>query len=145
MSAKQFINDLKENERVESPFLIKEKNLLRFRNKKGQYLQVLLADCSGEIEGRLWDKVDELEKLFHNGEIIFVKGTALFYQSNLQIKIEDLRKASADEVALSCFVPVSSRPLNEMHEEFIAMVANMKKSPLHCFFLFLSRRKQLIW
>lgn len=55
MNNKQFINELRENEQVESPFLIKEKNLLNFRSIKGKYLHVLLGDRSGEMEGRMWD------------------------------------------------------------------------------------------
>jgi 3'-5' exoribonuclease len=131
MNNKQFINELRENEQVESPFLIKEKNLLNFRSIKGKYLHVLLGDRSGEMEGRMWDNAEELDKLFHNGEIVFVNGSVVSYQDSLQIKIEGLRKVSANEVDFSCFVAESSRPINEMHEEFMAMVANMKQGPLH--------------
>ena len=128
---KQFTAELKEGDIVESTFLVREKNLLNFRKKNGQYLHLLLADRSGEIEAKLWDHADDLEKVFHRGSLVMVKGTVVAYLDSLQIKIDDLHLANDNEIDLTSFVALSDRPVPNMQEELALIVSDMQPGPLN--------------
>ena len=127
---KQFISDLNEGDIVESVFVVREKNLLNFRKKSGQYLHLLLADRSGEIESNLWDDAEELNKVFHRGSTIFIKGIVVSFLDSLQITIEDFRIANDDEIDLTFFIPESCRSIPDMQEELDSVEANMQEGPL---------------
>ncbi len=56
---KTFIHEIKENENVDSLFLVREKS--SGLTKTGNvYLKLKLGDRSGEIEGRIWTSVEPL-------------------------------------------------------------------------------------
>ena len=48
---KQFVRDRVPNARVTSVFAVKSKSLASFRNKPGQYMNLVLCDRTGEIKG----------------------------------------------------------------------------------------------
>ena len=44
-------------------------------------------DRSGEIEGRIWDRVDELSMLFERNDFILAAGKASVYLGKMQLVI----------------------------------------------------------
>ena len=81
---KTFINEIKENENVDSFFLVKEK--FSGTTKTGNaYLKLKLLDRSGEIEGRIWTSVDLLAESFEKDDFIHLKGKAVSFQERLQL------------------------------------------------------------
>ena len=64
---KAYINKIKENENVDSSFLVKEKS--SGVTKTGNaYLKLKLGDSTGEIEGRIWTSVEN----FISGDSTFM-------------------------------------------------------------------------
>ncbi len=76
---------------------------LRSKTDGSAYLALVLADRSGQIEGRLWEAATAGE--FAQGDVIKLRGTVCRYNEKLQIKIEKIRRAEPDEYTLSDFVP----------------------------------------
>jgi 3'-5' exoribonuclease len=93
---KQFISDLREGERVNSPFLLKKKELGKTKNDK-PYLRLAFADKTGLIEGRLWDMAEVIDTRIKTGQAVVVKGVVDLWRSNTQIKVDDVFPASDDE------------------------------------------------
>jgi 3'-5' exoribonuclease len=60
---KIFVEQIRERDWVESPFLVRDKITAMAKNGK-PYLTLKLIDRSGEVEGRVWDRVDEFTERF---------------------------------------------------------------------------------
>ncbi len=133
---KQYISDLKDRDSVDAPFMVKEKTMAMAKNGK-PYMNLKFMDKSGEIDGKLWDNVDELDKVFRKGDFIAVKGTASLYMGKMQLVAKEIRPLDEDGIDLADFVPVSPVPLAEMKAELESVVASISnihlKSLMDCF------------
>lgn len=119
---KQFITDLAPNTRVESTFAVRSSALASFRNKPGQYLNITLADRTGEIVGRAWDNAEALAPVLSSGNIVRVIGRVEEYQGKLQVIVQQAEVCEPREVELPDYIPASKRDPMEMMEEVDAAV-----------------------
>ena len=72
---KQYIAELKDRDIVDAPFMVKEKTMAMAKNGK-PYMNLKFMDKSGEVDGKLWDNVDELDKQFQRGDFVHIGGPA---------------------------------------------------------------------
>lgn len=93
---KKFIKDLRVGERIHSIFLLKSKELLKTKYDKS-YLKLFLSDKTGEIEARVWEEAEQMDKEINCGQGVSVRGTVESWQNNIQLKVEGIRKALKDE------------------------------------------------
>lgn len=124
-----YINHISENDLVEGVFWVKEKAMPLSR-AGNPYLRVRLADRTGEIEGRIWDGVEEFADLFERDDFIRIKAQATSYQDKVQLNIKSLTKAEADEVSLDEFLPSSLRDPDEMLGELVAIAQGIENQYL---------------
>jgi 3'-5' exoribonuclease len=103
---KVFVTDIRERDQVESLFLVRDKITAMAKNGK-PYLTLKLMDKTGELEGRLWDRVDELSARFERDDFILVRGKASSYLGKMQLIIQELEKIEEQQVALGDFLPVA--------------------------------------
>ena len=70
---KMYASQIKENENVDSVFLVKEKvsGITRTGNP---YLKLKLGDRSGEMEGRIWTSAETFAESFQRDDFVRVKG-----------------------------------------------------------------------
>ncbi len=115
--AKQMVSELEVNQPVAAPFVVKDKSLLRFRSKPGQYLALVVGDRSGEIPARVWDNAEEIASRFQIGDVVKVRGRAEEYQGQCQIVIQELRCCEPSEYDQADFVKTSARPPAEMLQQ----------------------------
>jgi 3'-5' exoribonuclease len=113
-----FIKEIRENDIVEGVFWVKEKATPLSRSG-APYLRVRLADRTGEIEGRVWDGVEEFAELFERDDFIRIKAQATSYQERVQLNIRSIKKVKDTEVSLDEFLPSSLRDPEEMLAELI--------------------------
>ncbi|MBE0502845.1 MAG: HD domain-containing protein [Desulfuromonadales bacterium] len=126
---KVFVEQIRERDVIESPFLVRDKTLAMAKNGK-PYMTVKLIDRSGEIEGRIWDRVDEFDAVFDRDDFIVVHGKASTYLNKKQLIISQLRKISEEEIELADFLPVSPRDSDEMCNELKTLVASLRDPSL---------------
>lgn len=93
---KKFIKDLGVGERIHSTFLLKSKEMLKTKHGK-PYLKLFLSDKTGEIEARMWEEAEQMDKEICSGDIVAARGTVESWQNNIQLKVEGIRKALDDE------------------------------------------------
>ena len=124
-----FINQIRENDLVEGVFWVKEK-AMPFTRTGTPYLRVRLSDRTGEIEGRIWDGVEEFADLFEREDFIQIKAQATSYQDQVQLNIKSLKKSGMDEVCLEDFLPASERDPDEMLGELIGIAQGMEDKHL---------------
>jgi 3'-5' exoribonuclease len=120
---KQFANQIQERDWVETVFLVRDKNLGMAKNGK-PYLTLKLMDRSGEMEGRVWDRADELAAQFERDDFIRVAGKASVYMGKMQLIIQELTRLEEGVVELADFLPVAARPGDEMVAELRQRVAS---------------------
>lgn len=119
------IKDLKDKEVVQGHFLVREKQILK--DKKGNaYFNLYLSDRTGRLNARMWDRIDELNHHFEEGDFIWAKGHVQLFQSRLQLIVHDLRRADDAEVNLEDFLLKSVRPIDEMWQELLGFVSSLK-------------------
>lgn len=121
---KQYIAELKDRDAVESVFMVKEKTMAMAKNGK-PYMNLKFMDKSGELDGKLWDNVDELDKVFQKGDFVHIRGTASLYMGKMQLVAKEIRRLDEEGVDLADFMPVSPVPLAEMKAELAQVVGSL--------------------
>ena len=99
-----FVKDIRENQKLESTFLVKHQGIARTRTGN-PYLNLTLGDTTGEIEGKVWDHAEPLAQRFQKDDFIRVQATAVTYQNALQLTISSLTRCSSSEIDITDFLP----------------------------------------
>ena len=70
------------------------------------YLNLILGDKTGQIEGRIWDPSDpRIAKVFERGDIVKARGCASKFDDRLQMKVDQLRLALPGEADKTDLLP----------------------------------------
>ena len=110
---KTYINEIKENDHVDSLFLVREKSL-SITKSGNAYLKLTLVDRTGEIEGRIWTSADLLSGLFEKDDFVQVKGKAASFQDHLQLNITHIDRVEEGGVLFSDFFPMTEKDIDAM-------------------------------
>ena len=124
-----FINQIRENDLVEGVFWVKEKSMPTTRTGS-PYLRVRLSDRTGEMEGRIWEGVEEFADLFEREDFIQIKAQATSYQDQVQLNIKALKKVGVAEVSLEDFLPASEKDPEEMLADLIGIAQSIENPHL---------------
>jgi 3'-5' exoribonuclease len=124
-----FVADIRENQPVDCVFLVTAKKHGVTKGGNG-YLTVRLLDRSGEIEGRIWERAEELGKGFDKNDFVRVRGQATLYQGRIQVRVQDVIKMEEKEVASEDFLPKSKNDPEAMAVELMAILKGMKNPHL---------------
>jgi len=124
-----YVNQIGERDQVETVFLVRDRIQAMARNGK-PYMTLKLMDNTGEIEARVWDRVDEFARLFDKNDFLHVSGRGNLYMGKMQLVVQQLRKVSEEDVDLADFLPVSKRSFTEMREELDQLLASMSDGPM---------------
>ena len=122
---KIYAEDIKENENIETTFLVKDKKLAVGKTGKS-YLVVNLMDKTGELEGREWNDAERFSTLFKADDFVKVKGVVVSYMGKLQLKILNIKKIDDSEVKLEDFSPVAKRDFDDMFSELKGIVNSIE-------------------
>lgn len=109
---------------ITSFFVVMSKEV-RTRRDGGAYVQFLLADRTGLIQGKLWEK-PELGEPIQPDQHVKVEGRINEYQQRLEIAITRLRIATAEEVDPADFLPASSRSIDIMWAELAEIIERVE-------------------
>lgn len=120
-----YVAQIKERDQVNGQFLVREKTTAMAKNGK-PYMTLKLMDRTGEVEGRVWDRVEELSGLFDQDDFVRVTGKASVYLGKMQLVVQRLEKIAEQEVDLGDYLPVSSRPVEEMLAELRQLVTSLE-------------------
>jgi 3'-5' exoribonuclease len=119
---KQFVKEIKDRDQVNAVFLVKDKILAMAKNGK-PYMNLRLMDKSGDIEAKVWDNTELLDKQFDKDDFVKVRGKASVYMNKMQVVIAEIGKVPEEEVVLADFLPESQRDGAGMRRELIDTVA----------------------
>ncbi len=129
MQKTRFVKDLKEGEPVRDLFLVANKAMLT-SNAGKPYLTLQLRDRTGQIEGRVWDRAEEIGKRFDRDEVVEVSGSAIAYQGRVQLKVHDVRREEGGTKDLTEFLPVTKKGIEPLWKTLQGYVAGVKDKDL---------------
>lgn len=93
--------EIRPGDQVSDWFRVTEARLAPFRDgQKGQYLQVMLADRSGQVEARLWEGAEEAAGWLAPGDIVRVEARAKLYQERIRLRLDSLEPAGDQALPL---------------------------------------------
>jgi 3'-5' exoribonuclease len=101
---KVYAKDLREKDPVNTVFRVTKKERVTARSGK-MFLSVVLVDKSGEIDARVFDKVEALESTFSTGDYVLVRGSVIGFHGKSQVVIEALEKLDPEPLDPKEFEP----------------------------------------
>lgn len=122
----KYIESLREGERVNEIYLCKAKQSALTKAGK-PYDSLVLQDKTGTLDAKIWEPgsvgIDEFDSL----DYIAVMGDITSFQGNLQLNVKRVRKVEEGEYEPKDYLPVSTRDIEEMYTELLAMIASVKQ------------------
>ncbi len=129
IQSRVLVKDLKEKETINSVFLVKEKNVGVGKTGK-PFMSIVLGDNTGNIDGRIWDQVEEYNKEFETGDIILVKGSVQVFQNRKQLIISKITRQELSTFQLADFVLSSSKSPDDMFAELVIFAKEIQNEHL---------------
>ncbi len=122
---KKYVKEIKDKERVESPFLITKKDSGVSKAGKA-YLILKLQDKTGEMDARVWDRAEEMAQTFDKDDVVIVKGSGNEYQGSVQLNVSSIIPLSDGDYDLRDFMPASERPSEDMMADLEVIISAME-------------------
>lgn len=122
-----FVRDIKEKQKVSATFLVRSKTTPL--NKKGDpYINLLLSDRTGDIEGRVWENVQEISERFEPGDVVLADAIAQSYQGKMQLRVNNISRVEKGDYRIEDFLPVSPVPIPKLWDE-VKQILNSISEP----------------
>ena len=103
-------------------FLVLAKQQRTTKSNK-PYLNLILGDKTGQLEGRVWDPGDpRIGKDVDQGDIVKARGSVARFDDRLQMKGDQLRKAAAGEADRTDLLPSTEYDVNDLWRQLQACV-----------------------
>ena len=114
-----YISDLRTNQDLTSYFIVKNVAVKVGSNRKA-YLDLLLADKTGEISAKKWDIADEelpgLEKI-KEGSVIKVRALVTEWNGMKQLRVTRIRQTSAEDgIVMADYIKAAPEDAGEMYD-----------------------------
>lgn len=131
----RFIADYKTNEDITTYLLVKSIAIKVGSNKKA-YLDLLLGDNSGEINGKKWDIADEevpgLQRITENS-VIKVRALVTEWNGMKQLRITRIRLTGAeDNIEMSDFIKAAPEKAEDMYSFIYERAGGFSDKDLRC-------------
>ena len=128
MAEQPELRSLKEGD-LFTGYLLAQEAAFKTSAKGSEYLELKLADASGDLKAFLWDlrAIEGDMDLVAPDAFLKVKGQVSSYNGRTQLRLDKVRFAQDSEVGdFSRFFPTSRRPAAEMLAELDALVAGVQ-------------------
>lgn len=123
-----YIKELVEGRKVSGCFLIKDKQLLPYKNKPGKFLHLVLADRTGEIEACMWQAAEETFLRLTGKNVALVEGNVGIYRDSLQITIHSA--VPCEDYDVKELLPMTPHDLNQLKKELQEYICSLKNADL---------------
>lgn len=120
------IREFTANDSISNFFAVRRKSVRDFA--RGQFVQLELGDCTGRINGIMWDPDSFALNELDAGMVIKIRGTVTEYQNKLQLTIKQIRLALDDEYSLEDILPHSPLPEPERRARLLRLVDSIDNS-----------------
>ncbi len=124
------IEEFEVGDEIQSFYILKAVNVRTSKANK-TYLDITLADKTGEINAKYWNvSIGEIEE-FTVGSLVKIRGTVTLFNEQLQFKIVKIRLSNdEDDVNIIDYVPSAPYPPEDMLEEINEFIADIKNDDM---------------
>lgn len=123
------INEFKEKERYTIPLLIK--NCTKGTTQKGApYLNLVLQDSTGTIDGKLWDVKSSDEEAAVVGQVVQVNCEVLLYNKALQLRVNSLTPLDQTTLNMSDYLQTSHYSEQVLRNEIFNLMDTIQNQNL---------------
>jgi len=128
-----YIADLanfEEGKLFDSFFLVLLKQQRTTKSNK-PYLNLILGDKTGQLEGRVWEPSDpRIAKDFDRGDVVKARGSASRFDDRLQMKVDQLRVALPNEVDKTDLMPSTTQDIGVLWRALLSFIASFHNADL---------------
>lgn len=125
----KLLKDLTEKEKFEGYLMVKSSEK-RMTKEEKNYVDMNLADKTGEINAKNWDTSAEAPNV---GDIVYVKASLIDYRGRFQLKVENIAAVSNEElnkIDLSNIIKCAPYDPQKMYDKICEVVNSMKSNDL---------------
>ncbi len=121
------IIDFREGMSVISFYLVKKAEVKMANVSKKEYLDITLADKSGEVNAKIWNVEQDALDIFLAGKLVKIKAAVKMWNEKPQLTIHKYRMVVAsDNQDINKYVPSAPGDINEYYEYIISRIDIMK-------------------
>jgi 3'-5' exoribonuclease len=128
--AKAFVRDLADGQQLESPFVVRDR--IRRQKRNGEsFLKLQLGDCTGMVEGVVWDGVDQVAGVAVPGAVVIVAGRfSVDQRYGSCITVRAVREAAPGTFDPADLMDAPPKPLDHMVDDLRRLVATVQEPDL---------------
>src|ERR1043165_1929329 len=115
------VKDFNAGQDIEGIYLVAEVTLRAAKNCS-KYVQAVFCDRTGTMPVRHWDVNEAAFAEYRQGGYVKIRGRVELYKNALQMIVFVAQNAEGEKIDPADFIPVSSRPLDEMERELDLLI-----------------------
>jgi len=130
--AKQYVREIKAGDRVESRFFLQKMSLVPFRDPaRGVYLSLVLTDRTGQLQGRVWERAEEVAESLQEQAVVEVVGMAEEYRGQLQLAVQEAKVLPDQGPQLFAeFLPTIRSDVRTLQAQLQTTILSVRSEPL---------------
>ena len=125
----KYIKEYKDGDRIFDIYYCKFKSSAVTKNGKS-YDNVILQDKTGTLDAKIWDPNNAGIADFDAMDYIEVYGEITNFNGTLQVNVKRVRRCEEGEYDEQEYMPVSSKNLDEMYTELLALINSIENTYL---------------
>jgi 3'-5' exoribonuclease len=129
----QYVRDMGPGTRVDDLFVLAER-VLSHKKDGNPYLNVVLADRSGQIKGVVWDNVTGIAAAVQAGDIVRVGGNVSEYRGVPQLVVRAMTAVDAGQVDAADFLPATDLDVDQLFERLRNLTGSIQTPWLQALF-----------
>jgi 3'-5' exoribonuclease len=130
---KRYVSELDAGSAIDEVFVLAERNMAH-KKDGNPFLNVTLADRTGQIKGVVWDQVERIAAAVAEGDFVHVRARVGEYRGNLQLVVKDMVTVPADQVDAGDFLSATTRDVPKMFDRLKEMTGRMQTVHLKALF-----------
>ena len=130
---KRFVAELVAGGALDEVFLLAQRNMAH-KKDGNPFLNVTLADRTGQVKGVVWDQVDRIAEAVAEGDFVHVRAQVGEYRGNLQLVVKDMARVPPEQVDAADFLAATARDVSKMFERLKEMTLRMQTPHLKALF-----------
>lgn len=121
----RYVESFREGMHVSDVYLCKNKQIALTKSGK-EYGNLILQDKTGTVDAKIWDLGSPGIGNFETLDYVYIDADVTVFQNSNQLNIKRIRKADEGEFVPGDYLPVSSKDIGLMYEEFLGFIRSVK-------------------
>lgn len=130
---RQFVQHMAPGDKADDLFVLAER-MLSHKKDGNPYMNVVLADRSGQIKGVVWDNVERIAAAAQAGDIVKVSGSVSEYRGVPQLVVRALEAVDPAQADPADFIPATDLDIDQLFERLLNLTRSIQTPWLKALF-----------